>query len=92
MLEKWQGAVDDRKVFAAILADLSSVFDCFFYELIIAKINAYGFSLPALKLIYDYLSKRQQRTEIDQNSVHGKRFYLEYLSFLCLGLYYSISF
>ena len=66
MLEKWQGAVDDKKVFAAILTDLSNVFDCFFHKLIIAKLNAYGVSLPALKLIYDYLSKRQQRTKINQ--------------------------
>ena len=66
MLEKWQGAVDNKKVFAAILTDLSNVFDCFIHKLIIAKLNAYGVSLPALKLIYDYLSKRQQRTKINQ--------------------------
>ena len=66
MLEKWQGAVDDKKVFVAILTDLSNVFDCFFHELIIAKLNAYGVGLPALKLIYDYLSNRQQRTRINQ--------------------------
>ena len=66
MLEKWQGAVDDKKVFAVILTDLSNVFDCFFHELIIAKLNAHGVSLLALKFIYDYLSNRQQRTKINQ--------------------------
>ena len=59
MLERWKGAVNDKKVFGALLTDLSQVFDCLFYELIIAKLNAYGFSLPALKLIHDYLSNRQ---------------------------------
>ena len=32
-----------------------------------AKLNAYGFSLSALKLVHHYLSKRQQRTKINQS-------------------------
>ena len=31
----------------------------------IAKLNAYGFSLTALKLIHNYLSNRKQRTKIN---------------------------
>ena len=34
------------------------------FELLIAKLNAYGFSLPALRQINDYLSNRRQRTRI----------------------------
>ena len=30
-----------------------------------AKLNAYGFSLPALKLVHSYLSSRKQRTKIN---------------------------
>ena len=67
MLERWKGAVDDKKVFGTLLTDLSKAFDCLSHELIIAKLNAYGFSLPALKLIYDYLSNRQQRTKINHD-------------------------
>ena len=33
----------------------------------IAKLNAYGFSLPALRLIHDYLSNRKQRTRINNS-------------------------
>ena len=47
--------------------DLSKTFDCLSHELIIAKLSAYGFSLSALKLIHNYLSKRQQRTKINQS-------------------------
>ena len=54
MLERWKGAVDDKKVFGAHLTDLSKTFNCLSHELIIAKLNAYGFSLPALNLIHDY--------------------------------------
>ena len=58
MMEIWRDAVDNKKVFSAHLIDLSKAFDCLSHELIIAKLNAYGFSLPALKLIHDYLSRR----------------------------------
>ena len=64
MLEKWKRSVDEGKVFDALLKDLSKAFDCLDHELIIAKLNAYGFSLPALRLINDYLSNRRQRTRI----------------------------
>ena len=37
-------------MFGALLTDLSKTFDCLDRKLLIAKLNAYGFSLPALKL------------------------------------------
>ena len=42
---------------------------CLGHELFIAKLNPYGFTLPALKLVYDYLSDRKQRTRVN-NSYH----------------------
>ena len=51
MSENWKSAVDQRKVFGALLTDLSKAFDCRSHELIIAKLNAYGFNLAALKLV-----------------------------------------
>ena len=60
---KWKKAVDSNKVFGAVLIDLSKpYFIC--HDLLIAKFNAYGLSLPALKLIKDYLQNRKQRTKI----------------------------
>ena len=67
MLKHWKSVVDKKQVFGALLTDLSKAFDCLSHELIIAKLNAYGFSLSALKLIHNYLSKRQQRTKINQS-------------------------
>ena len=64
MLEKWKRSVDEGNVFGALLTDLSKAFDCLYYELLIAKLNAYGFSLPGLRLINDYLSNRRQRSRI----------------------------
>ena len=51
---------DNKELCAAILTDLSKSFDCICHDLLIAKLNAYGFYLNALKLICDYLSDRSQ--------------------------------
>ena len=59
--------VDKRKDFGTLLTDLSKVFDSLSHELITAKLNAYRFSLSALKLVQNYLSKRQRRTKINQS-------------------------
>ena len=77
MLEKWKRSVDEGKVFGALLTDLSEAFDCLDHELLIAKLNAYGFSLPSLGLINDYLSNRRKRTRIGNSfsdwfeAIHG---------------------
>ena len=65
MLEKWKSAVDNKKVFSALLTDLSKAFDCLSHDLLIAKLNAYGFSMAALRPIQNYLSNRKERTKIN---------------------------
>ena len=67
LLEKWKTAVEKGKVFWALLTDLSKAFDCLNRELLIAKLNAYGFTLPALKLVYDYFSDRNQKTRVNNS-------------------------
>ena len=64
MLKTGRSPVDKGKVFGALLTDLSKAFDCLDHKLLTAKLNAYGFSLPTLRLINDYLSNRKQRKRI----------------------------
>ena len=45
---------------AALLTDLSKAFDCIVYDFLIAKLEAYGFSYEALKVMYNYLTDRKQ--------------------------------
>ena len=55
MTEKWKKkTVDNGGVFGALLTDLSKAFDCIPHDLIIAKLEAYGFHIDALKLIHNY--------------------------------------
>ena len=64
MIEKWRKSLDNGDIFGAVLTDLSKAFDCLPHDLIIAKLKAYGFDEPSLKLIHSYLSGRKQRTKI----------------------------
>lgn len=67
MLEHWKRETDKRKVYEALLTELLKTFDWLSHKLIIAKLNVYGFSLSALKLIQNYLSKTQKRTKFNQS-------------------------
>ena len=67
MIEKWKSAVDSGKSFRALLTDLSKAFDCLPHAVLRAKLNAFGFSLSALRFISSYLFNRKQRTKINAN-------------------------
>ena len=54
-----------RKNFSCPSYHLSKAFDCLPHDLIIAKLNAYGFSSSAPRLIQSDLSKRKPRTKIN---------------------------
>ena len=53
-------------MFGALFTNLSKAIDCLSHELLIPKLNTYSFSLPALKLVHDYLSNKKQRTKINR--------------------------
>ena len=65
MLETWKRCIDKGNVFGALLTGLSKALGCLDHELLTAKVNTFGFSLPGLRLINDYLSNRKQRTKIE---------------------------
>ena len=65
MIETWRKALDNNGAAGGILTDLSKAFDCLSHDILIAKLDAYGFGHSALTFIYDYMENRKQRTKVD---------------------------
>ena len=63
MLESLIKALDKGLYTGIMLTDLSKAFDCIPHDLLIAKLNAYGFTNKATEIINDYLCERKQRTK-----------------------------
>ena len=59
--------MDKGKSCAALLTDLSKAFDCIVHDFLIAKLEAYGFSYEALKVIYNYFTDRKHRTKVNNS-------------------------
>ena len=68
ILEKWKKVVEMKGCSGALLTDLSKDFDCISLDLLIAKLEAYGFHFNALRLLHSYLSDRYQRVRVNSNS------------------------
>ena len=65
LLEEWKQSVDKHGYAGAVIMDISKAFDTIHFELMIAKLHAYGFTKSALKMIHSYLSNRWHRTKIN---------------------------
>ena len=64
-VETCKKSINSGGVAGAVLTDLSKAFDCLNHELLIAKLNAYGFSRSALLFIHSYLTNRKQRVKVN---------------------------
>ena len=65
MIEKWPQSLDKRGHNGALLTDLSKAFDCLSHDLLTETLKAYGFDIPALRLLHNYLTNRKQRVKRD---------------------------
>ena len=91
-LKKWGWSVDKDNAFGALLSDFSKTFDCLPHEVLIAKCNDYGLEMSPLRLIYDDLSNRKQRTKIKTiYTVHEGKYCMAYQNGQSLGCF-SLTF
>ena len=67
MFIRWKKALDKHNIAGALLTDFSKAFDSINHGLLIAKLEAYGFDLSSLNLIFSYLSGRKQRTKVNNS-------------------------
>ena len=65
LIETCNKSIDSGGIAGAVLTDLSKAFDCLDHELLIAKLNAYGFSRSALLFVRSYLDNRKQRVKVN---------------------------
>ena len=64
LVETCKKCLDSDGVIEMVLTDLSKAYDCLPYDLLVAKLHAYDFSLSSLKMIYGYLTSRKQPIKI----------------------------
>ena len=64
MIKKWRKNMDKGKSCAVVLTDLNKAFDCIVHDFLVAKLEAYGFSYEALKVMYNYLTVSKHRTKV----------------------------
>ena len=65
MIETWKKHLNKGEKIEIIVMDLSKAFDTINHSLLLAKLDAYGFSRTSLKLMQSYLCNRQQRISIN---------------------------
>ena len=65
LIEKWKQSVDNGGAFGTLMTDLSKAFNYLSHELLIAKLDAFGFDKMSLKLVHNYLSNGKQRVKIN---------------------------
>ena len=64
LLQKWQKCLDNKGIVGTVLIDLSKAYDCIQHDLLLAKLDAYGFSKRAIAFLKSYLKGRKQRVKI----------------------------
>ena len=67
MLEKWKNTLDKGGFVCAMFMDLPKAFDTMNYDLLIAKLGAFGFQKDALSFMKSYLTKRRQRVRVNSH-------------------------
>ena len=65
LVEKWKASLDKKLNAGTALMDLSKAFDTINHELLLAKLNVYGFDKNPLEIMTNYLSSCWQRTKIN---------------------------
>ena len=58
MIEIWLKTLDKGGETGTVLTDLSKAFDSIYHNLLIAKLDAYGFKKQSIDFLHSYLTKR----------------------------------
>ncbi|XP_065664677.1 uncharacterized protein LOC136086312 [Hydra vulgaris] len=61
LLNKWHECINNGGIVGTLLMDLSKAYDFIPHDLLIAKLEAYGFSKKSLKFLISYIGGRKQK-------------------------------
>ena len=67
LVNKWKLSLDRSANCGILFTDLSKAFDSLSHELLIAKLDSYGFDYLSLKLMHSYLNDRFQRVRVNSD-------------------------
>ena len=67
LFKEWWEQLDHNKIVGTVLLDLSKAFDCIPHDLLIVKLNSYGFNKNTLTLLFSYLKNGKQSVRIKTN-------------------------
>ena len=65
LVDTCKKTLDNKGFVGAVLMDLSKAFDCLNHELLLAKLEAYGFSTSSIRMMHSYLTGRRQRVKVN---------------------------
>ena len=65
LIESWKINLDNDKMIGAVFMGLSKAFDCIPHNLLIAKMEAYGYSEDFLTFLHSHLNRRKQYVNIN---------------------------
>ena len=68
LLEEWKLNFDKNMIVGGVLMDLSKAFHCIPSDLLIAKLESYGFQGRILKIFHSYLKDPKQCVKINITS------------------------
>ena len=77
MVDKWRKAVNKSKVFGILILNISKAFDCICNNVLIAKLNANRFSIPAVELMQDKFKTKIKGQKLVLHAVLEKELSLE---------------
>lgn len=55
----------ERRFVGAVLMDSTKAFDCLIHEILLAKLNAYGFDTNTTQMVCSYPTGRRQRVKVN---------------------------
>ena len=65
MQDLWLEALERNEITAVIMCDISAAFDIVSHDLLLRKLEIFGFQMNILNWLRSYLSERKQHVVVD---------------------------